>query len=74
MSSNNSFKKKKKGKYKEFIQVGIGGWIYQNCREHFYTFHRPSSGRLFPLFNGISTFVGYLMPKPSFEKNSSGTI
>ena len=25
-------------------------------------------------FNGISTFVGYLMPKPSFEKNRSGTI
>ena len=28
---------------------------------------------LAPLFNGISTFVGYLMPKP-FSKNSSGTI
>ena len=26
------------------------------------------------LFNGISTFVGYLMPNSSFEKNSSGTI
>ena len=26
------------------------------------------------LFNGISTFVGYLMPKPSSEKNSSGAI
>ena len=25
-------------------------------------------------FNEISTFLGYLMPKPSFEKNSSGTI
>ena len=24
--------------------------------------------------NDISTFVGYLMPKPSFLKNSSGTI
>ena len=30
-------------------------------------------GFLVSLFNGISTFVGYLMPKPSF-KNSSGTI
>ena len=29
---------------------------------------------LFSLFNGISTFVGYLMPKPSFKKNSSDTI
>ena len=26
------------------------------------------------LFNGISTFVGYVMPKPFSEKNSSGTI
>ena len=29
---------------------------------------------LVSLFNGISTFLGYLIPKPSFEKNSSGTI
>ena len=26
------------------------------------------------LFNGISTFVGYLMPKPFSRKNSSGSI
>ena len=26
------------------------------------------------LFNGISTFVGYLMPMLFFKKNSSGTI
>ena len=26
------------------------------------------------LFNGISTFVGYLMQNPSFKKNSSGII
>ena len=26
------------------------------------------------LFNGISIFLGYLMPKPSLLKNSSGTI
>ena len=26
------------------------------------------------LFNGISAFVGYLMPEPFSEKNSSGTI
>ena len=30
--------------------------------------------RLVSLFNGISTFLGYLMPKQFFEKNSSGTI
>ena len=29
---------------------------------------------LVSLFNGISTFVGYLMPKPFSKKNSSGTI
>ena len=29
---------------------------------------------LVSLFNGISTYIGYLMPKPSFKKNSSGTI
>ena len=34
---------------------------------------RPWFG-LVSLFNGISTFVGYLMPKPFSEKNSSGTI
>ena len=26
------------------------------------------------LFNGISTFVSYLMPKPSLLKNNTGTI
>ena len=29
---------------------------------------------LVSLFNGISTFVGYLMPKSFSYKNSSGTI
>ena len=29
---------------------------------------------LVSLFYGISTFVGYSMPKPSFEKSSSGAI
>ena len=29
---------------------------------------------LVSLFNGISTFVGYLMPKPFSKKKSSGTI
>ena len=28
---------------------------------------------LVSLFNGISTFVGYLTPNPSFQKNSNGT-
>ena len=29
---------------------------------------------LFLLFNGISTFLSYLMPNPSLLKNSSGSI
>ena len=29
---------------------------------------------LVSLFNGISIFVGYLMPKPCFQKNSCGAI
>ena len=29
---------------------------------------------LVSLFDGISTFVGYLIPKPFSKKNSSGTI
>ena len=29
---------------------------------------------LVSLFNAISTFVGYLMPKPFSSKNSRGTI
>ena len=29
---------------------------------------------LISLFNDISTFVGYLMPKQNFEKNSNDAI
>ena len=29
---------------------------------------------LFSLFNGVSTFVGYLIPNQFSKKNSSGTI
>ena len=29
---------------------------------------------LVSLFNGISTFLTYLMPKPSWKEDSSGTI
>ena len=29
---------------------------------------------LVSLFNGITTFVGYLIPKPSLQKNTSGNI
>ena len=32
------------------------------------------SDGLVSFFNGISTSVGYLLPKPPFSKNSSGTI
>ena len=30
-------------------------------------------GFILAFFNGISTFMGYLMPEPSLEKHSSGT-
>ena len=30
--------------------------------------------RFFVWFLGISTFLGYLMPKPFFKKNNSGII
>ena len=41
-----------------------------------FTSSRKEAARLglVSLFNGISTFVGYLMPKSFSEKNSSGTI
>ena len=32
---------------------------------------RPVWLGLFPVFNNISTFLGYLIPKPSLKKNSS---
>ena len=35
---------------------------------------RDSWFGLVSLFNGISTFVGFLTPKPFSLKNSSGTI
>ena len=35
---------------------------------------RVTSSGLVSFFNGISNFVGYLMSKPFFKKNSSGTI
>ena len=38
------------------------------------TFSSPFEIGLVSLFNDISTFVGFLMPKPFSEKNSSGTI
>ena len=40
-----------------------------------YTFYNALTDYWFGffVFNGISTFVAYLMPNPSFRKNSSGT-
>ena len=37
------------------------------------TFTKNKFG-LVPLFNGISTYVGYLVSKPSLLKNSSDSI
>ena len=47
-----------------YVCVCGGGWVFV-CVVWF---------GLVSLFNGISTFVGYLMPKLFFQKNSSGTI
>ena len=33
-----------------------------------------SDKKILGLFNGTSTFFGYLMPRPSFNKNSSSTV
>ena len=40
----------------------------------YYTIHLLKGLFFFFLFNGISTFVGYLMLKPFSKKNGSGTI
>ena len=52
--------------------------IYFILYDQEYDFSSPlnrSAGWLMvSLFNGISTFVGYLMPKPFTKKNSCGTI
>ena len=38
------------------------------------SYHRCWWFGLISYFNGISIFVGYFIPKPSFKKNSRGTI
>ena len=43
----------------------FNGWKFENF---------DSIGWLISMFNGISTLVSYLMPKPFSEKNSSCTI
>ena len=47
----------------------IPGWVIPKTKKTV-----TSLVWLVSLFNSISTFVGYLMSKPSFKKNSSGTI
>ena len=43
-------------------------------REQYTCTHIELSVWMVSLFNGILTFVGYLMPKPPLNKDSSGTI
>ena len=59
----------------------IGFHIYLNITnkvvKYFFQlekFNKRTCSSLISLFNGISTFVGYLMPEPSFKENSSGAI
>ena len=42
------------------------------CNQGF-LYSLPNWFHLVSLFNGISTFVDYLMPKPPLQKNSNGT-
>ena len=49
-----------------YIYIYIYIYIYVCVCVYIYTY--------LCLFNGISTFLGYIMPNPSFEKNSRGTI
>ena len=56
-------KKKTKKKKDLFFQ------IMSNFKINYYSWFS-----LVSLFNGVSTFVGYLMPKQSFQKNISGTV
>ena len=57
------------------------GWVLlriNHCRlfnaKSFLYIYIKYIGFGFVAFYGISTIVGYLIPKPSFKKNSSGTI
>ena len=55
--------------------VGFSGFLsWISFRDLGFILVSMSTSGLVFLFNGISTFVGYLMPKPFPEKNSSGTI
>ena len=45
-----------------------------NVVKNKFRIERKMNKELVSLFNGISTFVGYLMPKPFSYKNRSGTI
>ena len=44
------------------------GYVDKNLKKEVESFGLVS------LFNSISNFVGYLMPKPSFKRNTSNTI
>ena len=51
------------------------GQVQLSCRENILPYNnKEGKNWVVSLFNGITTFVGYLMPKPFSEKNSGGTI
>ena len=47
---------------------------YLSVTNSIYTIELGKKKWLVSLFNGISTFVGYLMPRPFSKNNSSDTI
>ena len=60
---------------KNILKIAVGGQHVPNNTitelslifiRHNEFWHSYSTGWLVSLFNGISTFGGYLMPKPSF--------
>ena len=73
-----------RSKHQQLFTQCIKPLWYSNQFRRMKTLNRPcitsfSWGReliswLVPLFNEISFFVGYLMPKPSLQKNNSDTI
>ena len=56
------------------LRLAIFQWVHTRTHKHTEQDRYIDMFGLVSLFNGISTILGYLMPKPFSQKNSSGTI
>ena len=60
------------------LSLSLYIYMYANTHAHAHIFTVETSlvkdRFFFSFFNAMSTFVDYLMPKPSQQKNSSDTI